>query len=93
MIKLDNTIQEIENYLGKNKFNHITKIYNYIRSSNSISDVFRLDYLQTNEVDKYFIVEFLQNEPNYDFSEEFSEILCDDIIGNINDGYGYFVFL
>ena len=93
MIKLDNTMQEIKNYLGKNKFNHINKIYNYIRSSNNISDVFRLDYLQTKEVDKYFIVEFLQNEPNYDFSEEFSEILCDDIISNINNGYGSFIFL
>lgn len=93
MITLDNTIEEIKDYLGENKFNHINKIYNYIRNSDNISDVFRLDYLQKSEVDKYFILEFLEKEENYNLEDDFCEMDCDDVISNINDGYGSFIFL
>ena len=93
MITLDSTRKEIKKYLGEHKYNHISKIYSYIRNSNNISSIFRLDYLQEDEVDKYFIIEFLEKEKNYNLEGEFCESECDDVIFNINDGYGSFIFL
>ena len=49
--------------------------------------------LQKNEIDKYFIVEFLEKEKDYSLGDFFCESSCDDIISNINDGYSSFIFL
>lgn len=93
MINLDSTIEDIKKELGEHKFNHIVEIYNYIRNSKNISDVFKTDYLQKKEIDKYFIIEFLEKEKNYNLEGSFCDMACDDVISNINDGYSSFLFL
>jgi hypothetical protein len=93
MITLDNTINEIKDYLGERKFKNLEKIYNYIKCSESTNETFKLDYLQSVNVDKYFILEFLDKEKDFDLDADFCEMECDDVIDNINNGYTSFIFL
>ena len=73
--------------LGSVLYTNLSHLYNRLRKD-EVHRLFYKDYLSGEKVDKWLVKELLENEDHIDFTKPISEKDYEQLLFDINEGYG-----
>lgn len=73
--------------LGSVLYTNLSHLYNRLKKD-EIHHLFYKDYLSGEKVDKWLVKELLENEDHIDFKKPISEKDYEQLLSDINEGYG-----
>lgn len=78
---------ELYTLLGDVCYKNFSELYNRLKNDDGLCLVFKSDYLSSEKLDKWFVMEFSLQEPQWDLKTMINDDDYIDLVHRINDGY------